>query len=76
MASLKFPLEILAVFVIISVILLPIAQSHSSSPAPAPTSDGINLRINLSLEPILFLKPYLGGQEIDIDLFFFWQEHR
>ncbi|KAL9283298.1 putative arabinogalactan protein/22/41 [Arabidopsis thaliana] len=43
MASLKFPLEILAVFVIISVILLPIAQSHSSSPAPAPTSDGTSI---------------------------------
>ncbi|CAF1699220.1 unnamed protein product [Brassica oleracea var. botrytis] len=40
MASLKFPLEILAVFVIISVILLPIAHAQSSSPAPAPTSDG------------------------------------
>jgi hypothetical protein len=36
-------LEILAVFVIISVILLPIAQSHSSSPAPAPTSDGTSI---------------------------------
>lgn len=40
MASLKFPLEILAVFVIISVILLPVAHAQSPSPAPAPTSDG------------------------------------
>lgn len=36
----KFPLEILAVFVIISVILLPVAHAQSPSPAPAPTSDG------------------------------------
>ncbi|CAN8244476.1 unnamed protein product [Cochlearia groenlandica] len=44
MASLKFPLEILAVFVIISVILLPVAHSQSSSsPAPAPTSDGTSI---------------------------------
>ncbi|KAF8110536.1 hypothetical protein N665_0082s0008 [Sinapis alba] len=41
MASLKFPSEILAVFVIISVILLPIA--HSQSPSPAPTSDGTSI---------------------------------
>ncbi|KAF2615764.1 hypothetical protein F2Q70_00008072 [Brassica cretica] len=43
MASLKFPLEILAVFVIISVILLPIAHAQSPSPAPAPTSDGTSI---------------------------------
>ncbi|KAF8114845.1 hypothetical protein N665_0033s0035 [Sinapis alba] len=44
MASLKFPLEILAVFVIISVILLPIAHAQSpASPAPAPTSDGTSI---------------------------------
>ncbi|CAG7880173.1 unnamed protein product, partial [Brassica rapa] len=43
MASLKFPLEILAVFVIISVILLPVAHAQSPSPAPAPTSDGTSI---------------------------------
>ncbi|XP_023644353.1 arabinogalactan peptide 22 [Capsella rubella] len=43
MASLKFPLEILAVLVVISVILLPIAHAQSSSPAPAPTSDGTSI---------------------------------
>ncbi|CAN8252748.1 unnamed protein product [Cochlearia groenlandica] len=43
MVSLKFPAEIIAFIVIISVILLPVAQSQSSSPAPSPTSDGTSI---------------------------------
>ncbi|KAG2333057.1 hypothetical protein Bca4012_017286 [Brassica carinata] len=39
----KFPSELLAVVVIISVILLPIAHAQSPSPAPAPASNGTSI---------------------------------
>lgn len=72
MASLKFPLENLAVFVIISVILLPIAHAQSSSPAPAPTSDGINLRTNLWLIRKIYRRnPILENKKLILILFWF-----